>query len=674
MQKIWAFVEKLRHAQASGIWDDVFETFTDLARELVAGQCADLILWADASFITPERSVAATRRASSPTSVSSSPRSDFGRSSSKEQHDLRYELRWQDLDLGVLTIQSPAALDVADGTAKMMFELAVDQFCAYWGSLIKEQALSQPVETHETLEIVQSIGEVLTTSLDVESVLNNITDTLQAIFNAEACAVLVYEPEISAFRCAASTIQGSGDGCDIVIPAGESIVGWVAKQPTALFLNDVNTHPFFNPRFDGHPDLVWRDMLTAPLRYRDEAIGVIEIINKIGGRFDELDVQLLQRVIPGAAIALENARLFEKIFEEKQKAELILQRISRGVCVLDINGVILRLNPAGEDLLGVTEGAALGQKLCEIVPSEELEEMCPGDELCPICRETKGEGPDGTTELNLVLSLDDSLQRRLSVSIAPLMGSDARRRGAVVVMRDVTAEWEEQRLQVEFLAVASHGLRSPLMSITTAAEWVLARSGLDTPAQERIREIQKQAFTLSEFVGELLDVTQIESGQLRIYTEPVSLLPFARQAVKTFRLRAPNHQIRLYAPPKLPFVLADANKLDIILDHLLDNAVHYSPAGSEIAVEIEPVEKGALIRVIDQGVGIPADHLPYIFDRFNRGARHKERKTRGLGLGLYIVRRLVEGQDGTIWVESAEGQGSKFSFILPWFDQERAEL
>jgi PAS domain S-box-containing protein len=670
LQRVLEFTEELRQAQASGDWDDILDKFTERAREIAGGLHANLILWAEGGSMVPAQVAVATEHAPSTDFGSPNSRPGYGLDPASRHDELRYELEWQGVRLGILTIHSPSLLVPPALSALKMIDIVIDQFCAYWGSHIQTQLHNRRLHHVESLELVQDIGDLLTTSLDVDAVLRNITDTLQAMLKAEICSVLVYEAEADAFRCVSRSHPQNLPLPDVLIPAGASLVGWLARQAAVVHLEDVTRHPAFNREFESLPDIQWHDLLAVPLRYRDEVIGVIKLANKIGGHFDDLDAQLLQRVAPGAAIALENARLFGKLDEEKQKAELVLQHISRGVCVLDRQGCILMLNPAAEEILAHRENQVVGCKLCELLPSDELAPQCPGLVDCPICREIRGGMTESVVEQDLILVRDDAAEYRLNISIAPLVSADARRRGAVVVLKDVTPEWEEKRLQVEFVAVASHGLRSPLMSITTAAEWVLARSDLAQAAQERIREIQKQAFTLSEFVGELLDVSQIEAGQLRIYAEPVSMLPFARQAVKTFRIRAPDHNIRLVAPPSLPFVLADANKLDIILDHLLDNAVHYSPVGSEIIVEIEALEENAKIRVIDQGEGIPADDLPQIFDAFNRGARRRERKTKGLGLGLYIVSRLVEGHNGTISVESEAGKGSMFTFTLPWFDQE----
>ncbi|MFQ5611757.1 MAG: ATP-binding protein [Anaerolineae bacterium] len=545
LERVRAFIEELHHAQTSGAWDGVFQLLTDLARDLAGGYDAELMLWADSTSVTPNSLIATT----SPGYPVDSPLQENGPTvagiePAVEEKTQRYALKWQGLNLGILTIYRHSAYDPADPTPATMLQLVIDQFCAYWGSLIKEQILREQPDHNETLEIVQNIGDILTSSLNVDDVLRNITDTLPAIFNAEACSVLVCDRQAGGFRLLASNrIEKEAPDGDKLYGLKDSLVGWIAQHPTAVYIEDVSVHSHYNPGSDHLPGLERHDLLATPLRYRDEVIGVIELANKKGGHFDNIDVQLLQRITPGAAIALENARLFNKIYEE-------------------------------------------------------------------------------------------------------------------------------QRLQAEFVAVASHALRSPLMSITTAAEWVLARARLEARSQERIHEIQKQAFMLSQFVGEILDVSQIEAGKLHIYPEPVSLLPFVRQAVKTFTIRSPYHHIKLIAPPKVPHVLADANKLDIILDHLLDNAVHYSPPGSEITVEVETTQPGALIRVVDQGAGIPEDVRPFIFDKFNRGARDQERKTRGLGLGLYIVRRLVEEHKGDIWVESEEGKGSKFCFTLPWFSEE----
>jgi two-component system sensor histidine kinase VicK len=148
--------------------------------------------------------------------------------------------------------------------------------------------------------------------------------------------------------------------------------------------------------------------------------------------------------------------------------------------------------------------------------------------------------------------------------------------------------------------------------------------------------------------------------------EPVTLLPIIRQTIRAFQGQTGRHQIVLKAPDSVPFVMADRNKVEIVLNNLVENAINYSPDGGRVLLEIVGPANGELtINIIDEGVGIPQDHLDKIFDRFYRVDTSDDRKVYGHGLGLHISKRLVELQGGRIWVRSKEDQGSCFSFSLP---------
>jgi signal transduction histidine kinase len=215
----------------------------------------------------------------------------------------------------------------------------------------------------------------------------------------------------------------------------------------------------------------------------------------------------------------------------------------------------------------------------------------------------------------------------------------------------------------ELYSVASHALRSPMMNILTSVEWIL-ETGVQNKAQRtRLEDIRSQIFSLAKFAGAILDMSRIETENLPTQLLPVAITPLIKKTLTAFERRFPSHNFELQVREHIPPAYADEAQLAIVLDHLVENAVKYSPANSMIRVEIAASSEQVLISVCDEGSGIMADELEDIFARYYRG-RHQPAKGHSLGLGLYIARKLVQAQGGEIWAKSVVDHGSCFTFTL----------
>jgi signal transduction histidine kinase len=245
--------------------------------------------------------------------------------------------------------------------------------------------------------------------------------------------------------------------------------------------------------------------------------------------------------------------------------------------------------------------------------------------------------------------------------------------GVVVAFRDVSTERELDRLKSDFVSMVSHELRAPLANLTAAIDLISAaldHSGsapADRPSVpgDTLQIARTNAQRLNRLINNILNVSHIEAGQMRVQLEPVTLLPLVRHAIQVAQAQTDRHHISLRAPEALPFVDADKSKLEIVLNNLLTNAIRYSPKGGRILVRIEQTQPNEVtISVIDEGIGIPESHLDKLFTRFYRVDTSDGRDVYGHGLGLYISKNLVELQGGRIWVRSKEGRGSCFSFTV----------
>lgn len=223
------------------------------------------------------------------------------------------------------------------------------------------------------------------------------------------------------------------------------------------------------------------------------------------------------------------------------------------------------------------------------------------------------------------------------------------------------------RLKDEFLSIASHELRTPVTSIkgyTQLAKTLIRENDLRT-SEEYLDIALDQIDRMSRLIIELLDVSRIETGRLEIRRESIPWTTFVSDVVHRHHTALSERRFQLNLPVGHKRVLGDRDRLEQVLGNLMENAVKYSPDGSEILVSVEDRGDQLVTSVADRGIGIPTDELGQVFERFHRGRQVSSTNYGGLGLGLYITKQIVERHGGTIWVESREGQGTTFSFSLP---------
>jgi PAS domain S-box-containing protein len=223
------------------------------------------------------------------------------------------------------------------------------------------------------------------------------------------------------------------------------------------------------------------------------------------------------------------------------------------------------------------------------------------------------------------------------------------------------------RLKDEFLSIASHELRTPVTSIkgyTQLAKTLIRENDLAT-SEEYLDIALDQIDRMARLILELLDVSRIETGKLEIRREPIVWPNFVRDVVHRHHTAVSDRRFHLNVPESDRIVNGDRDRLEQVLGNLLENAVKYSPDGSEIVVNVDDRGDQMVTSVCDRGIGIPADELNQVFERFHRGRHVSSTNYGGLGLGLYITKQIVERHGGAIWVESKEGQGTTFYFSLP---------
>ncbi|WP_202900318.1 sensor histidine kinase [Pseudacidobacterium ailaaui] len=385
-----------------------------------------------------------------------------------------------------------------------------------------------------------------------------------------------------------------------------------------------------------------------------QQIGQGDLHRRIEWTMDD-DLGRLATEINRMAIRLRDLRETEsgRRQMEQQLSDAIINSIFEPVIVTDAKGHVLKLNQAATELLGKTDRMALtntpgGEKILNAVRNAVSMQQA-----------TAGEGEAALLPMRI-----GSAERSYRLRTAPMRDADGKLLGAVTVLEDVTEMRDIDRFKTRFLTVASQKLRGPLERLRLAL-YALTRghAGELRPLQfEILEDATQEAERLDELMADLIEVAELDTGRRQMKIERLRPFDVLEDASHRFReqARAKNIEIHIEAFEDLSYVSADRRALRSILDNLLANAVRYTPPGGEIRLKASEMKDRIQFVVQDTGCGIEAERLPNIFGRFAGGS-----SSDGTGLGLALVRRLVESLGGQVAVESRLGQGTSFSFTLP---------
>ncbi|MGI8809916.1 MAG: sensor histidine kinase [Acidimicrobiales bacterium] len=366
-------------------------------------------------------------------------------------------------------------------------------------------------------------------------------------------------------------------------------------------------------------------------------------------------------------LAAELRQTAEEEAKTRTRLETVVAGMGEALVAVDGTGRITTFNAAAEELFGVRARDAVGQ-LASSVATIATED---GTDLAPRLAEPST-SPWSTPA---VVIRDQDTRIPVALSAGSLGRHDGPAVGGVYVLRDMRREREAERAKSELLSNISHELRTPLVPIKGYAELLLRRKVPEAKARQSLSEIVDAADRLELVVQRLLDVAAQEATPLSIRREPVAVRPLLESVVTRWKGRLDDkHAITRRTSRDLPELNGDRRLLERSLDELIDNAVKFSPAGGTVSVTATHSANGATddggpssvrISVRDHGIGIPADRLDRIFEDFSQGDSSPTRQFGGLGLGLALVRRVVRAHQGELVCETAPGEGSTFSIILP---------
>lgn len=487
------------------------------------------------------------------------------------------------------------------------------------------------------LETLARIGRTVTAMLDLDEVLTAVVDSAVKLTGAEEGSLLLLDDESGQLYMRASKNFDEDFASTFRLQVQDSLAGQVIESGKPIVIDQSS------PQKIKTAYLVV-SLIYVPLRVRGKTIGVLGVDNrKVGHTFSASDRTVLGAMADYAAIAIENARLYNRTEAERRKLETILTQTENGVIVVDPENRLLLINRAARDAFEVNGHGLVGRSVVETIDHPRLMNLLRSPGKSPGREEI--DGPDG---------------RVFNAQRTPIEGV-----GQAVILQEISHLKELDRIKSEFVTTVSHDLRSPLTAILGYVELIERAGETNEQQKEFIARVRLSVQQITTLVTDLLDLGRIEAG-LDEKKESTPLAVLARYAMEGLRASAETKglDLRLELANDLPLVAGDPIRLRQMIGNLVENAIKYTPPGGKVLLEAEAEGDQVIMRVVDTGPGIPATDQPYLFDKFYRGSNVDDQST-GTGLGLSIVKSIVDNHSGRIWVESSPGEGTVFTVVLP---------
>lgn len=524
-------------------------------------------------------------------------------------------------------------------------------------ALLRQRSDQQEVE----FGIISEISTSLTSTLHLEEIIVQVTDAVRRVLGAESLTIGLTEPNRSEIVFVEALMGPAfNDMPPVSFQIGQGIAGWVALHGEPAIVNDAYADHRFSSKVDRDTGFLTNSVLCVPLKIEQRVIGVLEAINKHNGRFDENDSRLLQAMSGPLAIAIENALLHSDVLAEKRRIETIFTSMSDGLMTTNVRGTITATNEALLTLLGAENSELSGKTVTTTIKTQPdnfsvfFEQVLHGDhELPQLAGDLLHKNGDYVPVL---------------ISGTTINKEDGSVDEMIFVFSDLNQIREVERMRDDFFNNIVHELRTPLATILMYARLLREGKAIDDPARANrfLGVIERESDRLQKMVRQMLQLAKLESDAHQRQSETTNINHLFEQIVPPLADRAREKGLVFLevVQPRLPDVKGSEDTLYMIIKNLIENGIKFTPTGS-VSVEAWLQDKFVRVEVADEGIGIPKEALPNLFQRFYRTRSAVERGIAGTGLGLYMVKEGLEINGGTIDVTSQEGKGTRFTVNLP---------
>lgn len=482
---------------------------------------------------------------------------------------------------------------------------------------ITDQALERRIKE---LAALNEVTHVVSASLDLNRVYEVLVEQVNKHWPVEKLRLYLLDKEKQELYLFAAANGHT------TIALSQGIMGWVARQGQLVITNEPAEHPAYDPAVDSLYGQVPQTLACVPLLVQEHIVGVVTLFNKADGQFTNEDAARLEGLAHPVAAAIENARLFRVVEQQRSAIQAIAQVFSQPLLILDEKGQTLVRNAAAEQVM-----------------QNHLAQLFEG------LRSVMGRTSEITIGDKAYLA---TMQHLPEV-------------GTIIVMQDITYVKQLEAARSEFIHVLSHDLKSPLMSIMGWSEVLRSTKSLDEEGVRFTLEIEGAANRMADMIRQLLR-TVAQQDAVQLLRQPCQLENILANVFQDVQGVAhhKNSVLHLATTGESCTILGDENRLYHLFLNLIDNALKYAPAGTSVWAELDYQADDIVIRVKDEGPGIPAAELPYIFEKFYRGKSQMSR-TSGTGLGLAGARAIVEGHGGVIAAANRPEGGAELTVILP---------
>ncbi len=554
-------------------------------------------------------------------------------------------LLYQGQLLGVIFVDNPASKNpLTEVQQNLLISVSRHIPPVLENARLHQQTLKQLADNVRELNILQQIDRELSDTINLDHVFAMTLDWALRFSNSQAISLALYDQDNHTlhYLMEYGYDVSSEQLHSLRQTYGDGVTRRVAHSGRAEVIPDVTADPDFVRLLAST-----RAQMCVPVTREDRVIGVITLESRKINGFTDAHLDFVQKLAARAAVAIDNARLYEESVREREKLSHILNNTADVVILVGTDDRVSLINQSALGALQLYQPQEYAHQIAV--------DLLKNTPLLAAYQRAKQRGDASTEEIIM------PNERVFHAAFRFFEGI-----GWIIVMHDITPFKEMDRLKSELIGTVSHDLKQPLSVMNGYVELLMMQQSLSPRAMNSVNMIKRSVQNMRQLIDDLLDLTKIESG-IKLDLKPLNLNAVVAECIDQIRPNAQAKSINLtnQIPADLPPVMADYGRIKQILNNLISNAVKYTPAEGWAKVTAE--RRGEMIRIAiqDNGMGMSPEDQIHVFERFYRVRRPETDTIEGTGLGLAIVKSLVEAHHGQIGLESKLGEGSTFSVMLP---------
>lgn len=523
------------------------------------------------------------------------------------------------------------------------------------------------------LEIFKSFSKIISSTRHLEEMLKAIVDLIKQLLEIERCSIFLIDEKTKTLTLAAAAGIPASEWDKVKIKIGEGIVGKVAENKTSLLVEDVSQLKDF--QISSEREYTTNSFISVPMIMEKRAIGVINVNNKENGEvFNTTDLELITALASLISLAIDNSCLFVSTENFQRYLYSILENLILGVIVLDKDNKIDLYNKIVKSIFRINNEIK-GVPILDIFEGSYKNKIQSAIERCIANNEPVME--------EIVYKSSEGGSKSLGITVYQLRMEIAPTINIAMIIEDLSLKKEvlELRRLDEFksniISIVSHELRTPLTSIHGSVHLLntVAANNLDETQKNLVNIIDRNVQRLKNLISDLLDAIHIENNTLPLIPRLIDIEPIIRNLIIKFSdtIRGKDLNVYFFVKGQSKLIFLDIDKITKVFEHLLDNAVKFTPKDGTIWIETLYEQNKVKIIFRDTGVGIDKKYKERIFDKLFQVDSTMTRQSGGTGLGLYIVRSIIEMHNGTIFINEEWEKGTEFIITLPLAVEEKRE-